>query len=359
MSKNVSRNIDPVAVFAAMKPAGLDEAAHQSYSRRRGGDLAGALRDAAPAAGRQGQARGNHRVVFGLGFAAAATAAVVAAGFAVPALTGRDRVMPSPARQTTHAAVNASAFLLVSADRVEKSSTGTGAYWHAEERIFARAGTKPKAGKKTTYLAYATTTLRTWWSRDGRWHSDAGLDPMITFATPADEAAWKAAGSPALSRVGHNDDDSPMKFTIGGAQLSLAQLQALPTDPTRLRVWLHTNYQADHEGLDEDSAVYARALDILTTPTTVGTRAALYRVLAELPGVQLVGTVHDPLGRIGTAVSRLEPGPGNQMSARRLVIEPETGALLAQTLYPGADGAAEPIFWEAWRELGWTGTFGG
>ena len=54
-------------------------------------------------------------------------------------------------------------------------------------------------------------------------------------------------------------------------------------------------------------------------------RAALYRVAAELPGVELLGQVKDPLGRVGTAVDVTWLGIRNE-----LIFNPATGAVLAQ-----------------------------
>jgi hypothetical protein len=99
-------------------------------------------------------------------------------------------------------------------------------------------------------------------------------------------------------------------------------------------------------------------VELLTAPTTGGTRAALYRILAKLPGVQLVGTVQDPLGRTGTAIARQESTIEGGTDTRTLIIDAQSGGLLAQTVHSGPDTGKELTFSQAWRELGWTDVIG-
>jgi len=94
-------------------------------------------------------------------------------------------------------------------------------------------------------------------------------------------------------------------------------------------------------------------------------RAALYRVAAALPGVELLGQVKDPLGRVGTAVGVTWLGRRNE-----LIFNPATGAVLAQryvqvdppvdTVSPSpgvgvnADGVDDPgtvLGWTAYEDV--------
>ena len=60
-----------------------------------------------------------------------------------------------------------------------------------------------------------------------------------------------------------------------------------------------------------------------TGPARPGTRAALYRLLAQQPGIRLVDSVTDPLGRAGVGVT---DGGGDF-----LVIDPRTAMELASS----------------------------
>jgi hypothetical protein len=66
---------------------------------------------------------------------------------------------------------------------------------------------------------------------------------------------------------------------------------------------------------------------MLVTPLPPDVRAALYRGLAELPGVRRVGT-EQVGGRIGTALARRVRIAGADVE-RVIVVDPHTGELLA------------------------------
>ena len=68
------------------------------------------------------------------------------------------------------------------------------------------------------------------------------------------------------------------------------------------------------------------------TAATPAQRAALYQVAARLPGIELVGAVHDDAGRPGTAVAMDDHGIRST-----LVFDPQTSALLQeeQVALPG------------------------
>ena len=80
------------------------------------------------------------------------------------------------------------------------------------------------------------------------------------------------------------------------------------------------------------------------------TKAALYRILATQPGIQVVPQVTDPLGRIGVAVG---DGTGSY-----LLIDPRAGQLLATTTspvhangtIPATAGDTEAIIAEGWTD---------
>jgi hypothetical protein len=121
---------------------------------------------------------------------------------------------------------------------------------------------------------------------------------------------------------------------------------------------------------------------LLTLPVTPAVRAALYRMLAGLPGVRSLGPVTDAGGRAGVAValsgrysgcgqeSALHSGGGTEerptfascVVEQRLVIDPASGMPLAQELrYAGLPpgqhwSAPDGLFsFRLFRAAGWTG----
>ncbi len=71
-------------------------------------------------------------------------------------------------------------------------------------------------------------------------------------------------------------------------------------------------------------------------------RAALYRVASELPGVQLLGAVSDPIGRMGVGVAYTDQARGVRLE---LIFDPTTSALLGErdvVTSPRRSGIAAP-----------------
>ena len=166
----------------------------------------------------------------------------------------------------------------------------------------------------------------------------------------ADRAAWQRDGSPtSWDYVGQSDgladaqgDTSglllslsmagdPMtsldasygsqQFPIGAKALTYAQLQALPADPATLRKLILAG------GVAPGESPSAFLLDgviapILEMPVTPAVRAALYEMLAAMPGIKGLGEVTDPAGQQGEAVSYIaelpELRPGQHPGRRRL-----------------------------------------
>jgi hypothetical protein len=79
--------------------------------------------------------------------------------------------------------------------------------------------------------------------------------------------------------------------------------------------------------------LHGQAADLITMPVKPAVRAAAYRVMAEQPGVRVLGRVTDPLGRKGVGVAF--PGThGTPLGSveQRLVVDPSTGEMLCEQL---------------------------
>lgn len=124
-----------------------------------------------------------------------------------------------------------------------------------------------------------------------------------------------------------------MHWFVGGRSVDVAGLDRLPTDTAGLRAALTRDGYSSVAVLTEVSA-------LLESPAAPKLRAALFRVLAQMPGVHLDGTRKDIQGRCGTQISASISGPewGGTMRSTMLV-QPSTGTLLqGDTYQPTKEG---------------------
>lgn len=161
----------------------------------------------------------------------------------------------------------------------------------------------------------------------GRLHELTGRP---TFLTPRDRDTWIALGRPQTTVIGESDN-----------KLDPMPAPALPTDPDALFAELRKQAQGNGNGLYPE--MFTLVGDALReTGASPGQRAALYDVAARIPGVQLLGSVRDPAGRLGTAVA-LDSGANHMRQT--LVFDPDTSALLAEreTALPGGIAPAGTV----------------
>jgi hypothetical protein len=171
--------------------------------------------------------------------------------------------------------------------------------------------------------------------------------------------------------------------------LGMDEARALPTTAGELETMLRRLYQQRQQQLAADAAelgrasrsvgfagfpsfVWAAAGALLPAPTTAGTRAAIYQLLAGQQGIRMVGKVTDPLGRDGVAVAlpNLDPATGKLGSESRLIIEPDSGRLLAHDMVwkaghkvvagdcDTASGRGVARGWTAYEAAAWTDRLG-
>lgn len=201
---------------------------------------------------------------------------------------------------------------------------------------------------------------------------DLGARP----ATRADAAKWRAQGSPTQWPMTETDpvtmaptepvvnkmtfDQVPPGYYLSGVKpVTAQQIQALPTDPEKLRAVLAANPQPGARADDLNYQVFSAAGRLLfEMPSPPKLRGAALRVLSMLPGVQLKENVKDPIGRVGTQISMdwSKPKPGGPSSAPTMlrdgrtsyIVDPATGRLLSSD-YGGMKGGASVVL-----ESGWT-----
>ncbi|MFI7635140.1 CU044_5270 family protein [Nonomuraea sp. NPDC049400] len=267
-----------------------------------------------------GAARRRHRPVWPkVMLAAVAVSAVIAGGFvAVPLLGGAD--------VQTAAVPEADAVLAAAADRLAAQPPGTGAWWRREMVQVARM-------KTATYTVEERVRDVLWASRQRGYRTQRGTVSAKPL-TPADAQAWKDAGSPDLCDgcLSGKTYFTPLKMTI-------KPVTELPTEPEALKTeMLRANDKETPEAWLWGASKWL-LLDVESTPAT---RAALYRVLAGLPGVRVENDVTDIDGRIGVALTY-----GEAPTRQQIIIDRDSGQLLA---IQEGDGSSAYVI----KRLGWT-----
>jgi hypothetical protein len=354
--------IDPLEVVARIEPAVLSQLADDSYARCRHHDLTRAFAEDAPqsAAGlsrRHGSHHARRR------WTVPATAVAVAGAAAAAAVTVA--ASPTAGSPRSHAAaLDARAFLLTGADIATRAPAATGTYWYVRERDFEP--TAPRS-KDTSFGASYAATQESWLGQSrARTIVDEKL--TFTFASPADQARWRAAGAPKLAGPGVFGNGGPsttnyasgFRWGLGNYRLSMAAIQRLPGTTSALgetlyRMWKSLPDKAAAVGLPHPTfgQYLVQWADILLTgPATPATRSAIYQLLAGQPRLRIVNAVTDPQGRTGIAIG---DGGGDF-----LIIDPSTAELLAyasgpvrsHSAIPSADGV------EVYDAMGWTSRLG-
>ena len=336
---------------------------------------------ATPAVGRT---RRFHRI--GRRTLATAALAATAAGAAVAVLVSTapgpaprsaasaprpPKVLPRPTHQVTAHPVSARQVLLTAAEHVS-AGPASGNYW----RVRLVGGyTFPAGTTAHPYDITVTTSADQWNPRTPgvkEWaiFQDLGARP----ATPADTAAWRAAGSPKswhsglsarqksgwlggfpvqwMDTLAATTSPSPATAsstvsdgTVGYVEgdlpgLNAAQFSAVPSSEPAIAKILGGYYaqlrycaQNPRKCSTKNQVIWAEAVMLLQNPVSPQVRAATFRVMAGLPGVRTLGLMTDPLGRTGYALAPAGQDPNavpqNFNPLRVILIDPQTGSLLA------------------------------
>jgi RNA polymerase sigma-70 factor (ECF subfamily) len=150
----------------------------------------------------------------------------------------------------------------------------------------------------------------------------------VSFPTAAARTLWDRIGRPPLGGILGATGITPVtSIALNPKTLTLAQIVALPTDPSRLYRRLFADASA------QDAVQDVEALD--STPIAPRLFAALYRALALVPGVSDDGDARTLTGRVGEAI-----GAGGD----QLIIDWRTGKLLGyRYVVEASDAAAENL----------------
>ncbi|MEV4495772.1 CU044_5270 family protein [Micromonospora arborensis] len=285
----------------------------------------------------------------GLAVAAVAAVVVVAVDPGGPA--------PTPGGPATSAEavrpLTASEILLTAAERSSEDASGTGRY------LVVRA----ESGSVLTVSSGTSTYEMTTRSSDESWLSRSGREPNrvisqnlgMTPLTPADAAAWRAAGSPEQVMVGKplptgefgpgspisisggprrsSSSDGAGIYAFGTANISVRDLEKLPTDPATLRTALLRHFDGGGGDLPTDREQWLLSVAsslIADIPVSGPVRAAAFRLIATLPGVRSLGEVADQRGRTGQGFAFTSGSAATGSVEHRFVVDAATGRALGE-----------------------------
>ncbi|MEV4621054.1 CU044_5270 family protein [Asanoa sp. NPDC049573] len=229
--------------------------------------------------------------------AAVAAAAVAAAAVGVTAVVLPDSARP-PVRTDAAAPPTTGDWLLVAATASATAPDRTGAYW------VYRSEEAEKDRPRMVIEQWLTTVDR---------------KPSAAYLRDPATGRW--------SRRDLRGHSAANNFLLGGQGRSAREIAALPAGPDQLKAKLLSWYAA---GDRSDFLFYAASALVLNLPARPEVRAAAYRMLAGVPGVTVLGPVTDAAGRSGIAVAIEHRGDGGARGQVRLIIDPASGAALAQ-----------------------------
>jgi hypothetical protein len=184
-------------------------------------------------------------------------------------------------------------------------------------------------GRGVTIPSLDTRTTETWLSANHPGRQVAG-PTQTRWPTPRARQVWIEAGRPDLNgRPGAPTPLPAATFSLGNEQLSYAQVRDFDQDAPALYHRLRDHYEHGQGG-NIDHELFTQVGDALrdqAAPPKL--RAALYRVLALIPGVQYLGHVRDRLGRPAVGVARTDDASGAE-TRDELLFDPTTSELLAE-----------------------------
>ena len=165
-------------------------------------------------------------------------------------------------------------------------------------------------------------------------YSGAPIENFAASGTSAADARQTVAighGEPSTFQIGFGDYIA----TVGGEWFGYAELQELPDSATVLLSLLDKYYRvATGDGGraagEKIQWMITQATNLITMPVPPAVRAAAYRLLAALPGIENLGLASDSSGRSGLALALPAQTSGALGSVREeLLVNPQSDSILA------------------------------
>lgn len=298
-------------------------------------ELAGELSLRQPSARRRRQRGfgiGRRRVVAVAGIAAIAVVGVLAMVALLPAGGGHDGPLDVPAASAAVVLDRAAQAAMRAAPVVP----GRGQYGFVKVETGSALGSGQSSWQSWMRLSEVKSD---WYSANG-----SGRERIVrtstSFLTRRDRAIARAHGM-TLAQLTATfprliDGAFPARTLQTAGFLPYWQMNRLPTRPAALRRWLERLLLASagrpaqasliRQMRADPAGLFAPISQFLLLPTAPPLRAALFRVLADLPGVQLLGHQRDRLGRSGIAVAVTDGRP--ERVREELLFDPATSNLL-------------------------------
>ena len=171
------------------------------------------------------------------------------------------------------------------------------------------------------YTVFLDSQAETWVEADGSGRRETNEEQGV-LASARDRARWESAGSPEFGASSHAD-------TFGPSGNPFRDLTGLSDDPEVLQQQLPHLIGRDSV---PDDLLFKLAGEVLAQPDAPPSlRAALYRVLAGLPDVDVLGPTTDPSGRTGVGVS-IDSGSSGQQTRQTLILDASSAQMLASEL---------------------------
>jgi hypothetical protein len=139
-----------------------------------------------------------------------------------------------------------------------------------------------------------------------------------SFVTPEDEATWERLGRPPIPTPGDVVETLPPD-----ADVPLPVLGGLPSEPHALLEAIRERW-VPYVPTTNEQLLLAVAELLARGDADPGLRADLFRAAAEIPDIELLGTVEDAIGRQGVGL-----GLGPPDRRVKLVVARETSFLLS------------------------------
>lgn len=252
--------------------------------------------------------------------AAAAVAAVLGTGIAVTGLRSGDG---TPIGASAAAAEVLDRAATAAAKAAPVPVPGPGQVLYRRETGGQPVGTMGAgtSGRNPAHLC--ASVHETWLPADPAVHAAIRrTDGIVVRSGTGDPTAMPR--DPACYYDSFSDDVGP----VVNGQLGGPDLRTLPTDPRKLYEKVREEAKDGGDNPDEGTFMAlldrARAASPYLSPQLA---AALYRALAYVPGVELIGPGRDLLGRPGVVVGRTEPARG---SREEVIFNPSTGLMLGR-----------------------------
>jgi hypothetical protein len=187
---------------------------------------------------------------------------------------------------------------------------------------------------------WQSDTKQDWYKANG-----SGRERIVSsregFLAPSDRSIARAHALSLAQFIPNQDDD--LTYPGVGAYYSDYDPAGLPTQPAALLRAIEREVRATRTppaptaGATFSEVATASVFEVIAdrllfASTSPALRAALYRVIAHLPGVQLLGWQTDRIGRRGIAVAISHAEVGDEATRRELLFDPATSEPLQTQL---------------------------